>query len=164
LDVTETGGKDTPLFRYTAYSSLIGLAIGPALFILWFYWAIVLGAISASPSKLPAVLVILLFDLALIILSAFTLSKRVWSMRFYENAFAVRARNLSKQFAYSQVKEVEHFRIFSGFQNREIITIEVEGERPFTISGNPKNSSLNIDLYRWIQSKAPGKTTSEETK
>jgi len=153
--VTATTEAESPLFHYRAYSPFLGVSVGLALFIIWFVWVILLGGLSSKPSESPTAIVILIFDFALVSLSVISLSRRVWTIRFYEDTFAVRAKNLNKEFSYSQVKDLSTFRVMSGFQNRDIISIEVDGESSFTISGNPKSRILNIDLYHWLLTKVP---------
>lgn len=150
-----------PLFSYTAYSAFIGLIVGVGLLTLTSVWAILLHGTSSSLGQKEIILTAL-FDLLLLAVSLVGLQRRVWMMRFYENSFTVRGRNLRKAFAYSQIETLHHYKIFTGFRGREIIIIDVDGEKSFAISANPSNIALGTNLYHWLVRKAPAQTTTEE--
>jgi hypothetical protein len=139
------------LFSFTAYSAFAGLVVGVGLFLIWSVWAFFPGALSLQRPNQELIALILLFDLVLLAVGSMSFLARVWSIRFFETEFTVRARHLKKAFPYSKVQGVHMYVVFSGVRRGQVMSMDILGEKPLTITGNPKSRVLNTDLYTWLQ-------------
>jgi len=157
------GEHPSPLFSFTAYSAFAGLSVGVALLLIWSVWVFSPSALSLRPPDALLTVSVLLFDLVLLGLGSVGLLLRVWNMRFFEEAFTVRARGVSASFAYTQLKDVHLYIVSSGLQRRQVLRIQVLDEEPFTITGNPRNKVLNTDLHSWLRNKMEGDESARGT-
>jgi hypothetical protein len=157
------GDGTPPLFSFNAYTVVTGLAMGVCLFIIWSVWAFEPGVIRAPPPSLGLVAFVLVFDVVLLVVGTMSLLRRVWSVRFFENGFTVRGRGLKREFSYSQVNDVQFYQVNVGFGRRQVIRIELNGDVSFTITKNPKNKTLNTDLYHWLKERTRGQEGAEKS-
>lgn len=153
--MTEPGRGSTPLFSYTAYSVFTGLIVGLVLLALALVWIFPLDALSNYPSMTNGIILILVFDLVLLVVSGISILRRVWRVQFFENHLSVRGRGIKQSFAYSQIMDLHHYSVYSGFRSREIIILDMGGSTSFTIAGNPVNKGLEKDLLSWLEGKRP---------
>lgn len=80
-----------------------------------------------------------------------TFSFRVRKATFYDDTFRIVEGLDGVSFNYSQVR---HVMLLKGIWLGRAIVISLIGvEQPLTILGNPKNSSMAIDLYSWLKQK-----------
>ena len=149
--MARSGDRPSPLFSFTAYSAFTGLVVGVALFIIWSIWVVSPGLLALEPPSLKVAALVLLFDLVLLSVGCVGLLTGVWSMRFFDGEFTVRARGLEKAFAYSQMTDVHIYLVFSGVRRRSVLRMDILGDKSFTITGNPWNKVLNTDLYHWLK-------------